>query len=926
MFKSGFYLPVNIYYADIHIHIHVNRYVVAKKSFSSPFMETNQKLTSRLHFVRMDLLTWKRFSVILLFMMQAVFCVAKHVTRDEALAIAQTFYRERVARLPLTAVKRIQLRSVSISDFRLDYTRTNANSAVKSSAITPSSTHPNSDTTTYYYVYNVSNDKGFVIVSGDDAAKSILGYSLQGTFPVDNIPANVQGWLDMYAAEIRYAVKATSSSLLDSTAVLKSSSTTQQLTDSVQPLLGNIVWDQDKPYNLFCPYNTTAKVYTETGCVATAMAQIMKYYQWPVTGTGSQSYTDSPYGTLSVNFSKETYDWGNMQNGYGGTTTGKQDTAVSTLMYDCGVSVKMQYDIAANGGSSASTSDAGIALINNFGYDSGIQSYDRSLYTESQWESLIQTELKAARPVLYAGNINVDGHAFVCDGFDSNDLYHINWGWSGLFNGYFQLSALNPDWPGSGGETGGFTQYQQIIAGIQKPGRTSHISYQLGTYDQGLTSSATLLSSISSQTVSLSFGFMNFGINTFSGKVGVGLFKNGVYQQTLSSASISSLGSYSYYPSYPFSAISLSGLASGNYQIYCIYQPTDSTTWTIIKPGTGFNNYLNVVVSNGTATIQKPANMPILTLTQPVQLAENAYQNKTGVFNVSVTNSGTEFYSNVGLYIYSKTNAAYHQYVDTGVVCIPAGTTQNIVFSGTLTVPPGAYYAVVLSDSTNSYSNNSYKAINPTADNAISFNVMSTPSSPQLTLNSPLVFTNGSNTVYNNQQISLTANITNKGGYFDSTLVAFVFPYKGGTSLTTLNPKTVYLDTNGTQVVTISGAINLDPGTYFFGLFYYSGGWVECLPNNEAQLTFYLNDLNTAVANVRSSGWSIYPNPVSDLLYINGLNDESATMTIFDVSGKMVMNHLLTNNAIDVSPLTKGIYILRVTSAEGVHTSRFVKK
>jgi hypothetical protein len=890
-------------------------------------METNQKPTTLSWHVNVDLLTWNRAAVILLFLLQAVFCMAKHVTRDDALTIAQKFYQERVAKLPPTAVKRMQLRSVSRSDFKLDYIRTSTNTAIKASTATPSPSAATTDSTAYYYVYNVGNNQGFVIVSGDDAARSILGYALQGSFAVNNIPANVQGWLDMYKAQIQYAMKATSFTLLDSTAVLKSSNTSPQLTDSVQPLLGNIIWDQDKPYNLFCPYNTTAKANTETGCVATAMAQIMKYYQWPVTGIGSQSYTDSPYGTLSVDFSKVTYDWGNMQNGYGVTTTGKQDTAVSTLMYDCGVAVKMQYNITANGGSSASTSDAGIALINNFGYDSGVQSYDRSLFTESQWENLIQNELKAARPVLYAGNTNVDGHAFVCDGFDSNDLYHINWGWSGLFNGYFQLSALNPDWPGSGGETGGFTQYQQIIAGIQKPSTTAHVTYQLGTYNQGIASSTSTLSSISTQKLNLSFGFMNFGINNFTGKVGVGLFKNGVYQQTLSSASISSLGSYSYYGSYPFSNVSLSGLASGNYQIYCIYQPADSTSWSIIKPSIGFANYLNVTISGTTATIQVPSTSPVLTLTQPVQLAENAYQNKTGVFNVSVNNSGTEFYSNVGLYIYSKTNAAYHQYVDTGVVCIPSGATQNIVFSGTLTVPPGAYYAVVRSDSTNSYSNNSYKAINPVADNAISFNILSTPSSPQLTLNSPLAFTNGSNIVYNNQPISLTANITNKGGYFDSTLVAFVFPFKGGTSLTTLNPKTIYLDSLGTQTVTVSGSIDLDPGTYFFGLFYYSGGWIECTPSKSAQLTFYLNDSNTAVANVQSSsGWSIYPNPVSDLLYLNGLNDETAIVTIFDVSGKMLMNQSLQNNAIDVSSLAKGIYILRVTTAGSVHTSRFVKK
>jgi hypothetical protein len=845
--------------------------------------------------------------------------------------IAQKFYQERLVRLGPVAAKRLHAKSVTRSDFKLNYIRTDVTPTVKASAATTSSSTATTDSTAYYYVYNVGSSQGFVIVSGDDAVKPVLGYALQGSFSTTNIPSNVQGWLDLYKKEIQYAMKAKESTASLNTATTSTTSNTSpQLTDSVAPLLGDILWDQDSPYNLFCPYNKTYKEYTETGCVATAMAQIMKYYQWPVTGKGSESYSDSPYGTLSVDFSKVTYDWTDMQNSYGATTTAKQDTAVATLMYDCGVAAKMQYDIAENGGSAATLSDAGTALINNFGYDTGLQSYDRSLFTESQWENLIQSELNALRPILYSGDTDVDGHAFVCDGYDSNDLYHINWGWSGLFNGYFQLSALNPDWPGSGGETGGFTQYQQILTGIQKPTATSHVSYELGTYYQGLTSSVSSLSSISTQSLSLSFGFINYALNNYTGHVGVGLYKNGVFQKTLSSASISSLQPYYYYESYPFSNISLSGLSAGSYQIYAIYEPSDSTSWSIMKQSTGFSNYLNVAISGTTATIQAPATSPVLTLSQPVQVSENAYRNKTGVFTVNITNTGTEFYSYLGLYIHSKTNSALNQYVDTDVVCIPAGATQTVVFSGTLTTSPGAYYATVLADSTNSYSNKKYKykEIGPVADNAVSFNILSTPSSPKLTLNSVLAFTNGgtSTTVYNNQEITLTANITNKGGYFDSTLVAFVFPKAGGQSLTTLDPKTIYLDSLGTQTVTLRGLIDLDPGTYFFGLFYYAGGWVECTPASSAQLSFYLDDTNTAVPEVTTSGWSVYPNPVSDMLYMNGLNDETATVIVFDVSGKMVMSKQLTSNMINVSVLANGIYILRVTTADSVHTSRFVKE
>ncbi|MBB3185885.1 thiol protease/hemagglutinin PrtT [Microbacter margulisiae] len=885
-------------------------------------------------FTRIKLILPKRKNILLpkgrvLFLCFLLLCPlwasAKHITQQEAVTIAQKFYQARIARLQPVAAARLKASSISNADFKLGYV------AAKSGYVSANQTKAIAvaDSTAYFYIYNVGGNQGFVIVAGDNVAKPVLGYSLQGSFATDHIPSNVQNWLNIYKTEIKAAQqKELNPSLLGSVSTAQSSySSTQQLNDSVAPLLGNIMWDQDTPYNLLCPYNTTYKERTETGCVATAMAQIMKYYQWPVTGTGSYSYSDSPYGTLSANFGTTTYNWSKMLDSYGATTTGAQDTAVATLMYDCGVAVKMQYDIASNGGSAASTSDAGIALVKYFGYDSGIQSYDRSLYTENQWETLLRNELKASRPVLYAGTTDSVGHAFVIDGFDSSDLYHINWGWSGLFDGYFQLTALNPDWPGSNIVTGGFSENQQMIAGIQKPTGTSHVNYVVGIYSKGLTSSVSSLSSIATQTFSLSYGFMNFGINSFSGTIGIGLYQNGTLQKTLGTTSVQGLNSYYYYPNISFSNVSLSGLSSGTYQIYCIYQPTDSTSWSKVKQSGTYNNYLNVTIAGSSASITKPVIAPVLALTQPIQVTQNAYYNKTGVFNVSIHNSGTEFYSDLALYIYSKTDStANHQYVDYGVVCIPSDSTINVTFSGTISCPVGTYYAVALNDSTNSYSIKSYKQLTPSSDNFISFNVLNTPTSPNLILNSPIVFTNGSSTIYNNQTISLTANITNQGGYFDSTLVAFVFPTKGGYSLTTLNPKTIYLDTNGTQTVTITGSIDLDPGQYSLGLYYYAGGWVECSPAASAQLIFTLNNLNTAVTNVQQSSFSIYPNPASNMLYINGLEDDNVFVTICDVSGKIVLSKNISGNSLDISALANGLYIMKISTTNRVETTKFIKQ
>lgn len=371
----------------------------------------------------------------------------------EALEMAQIFYRQNKTSLLRSAVN-LQ----SDGELQLIY-------ACKETAPLLSS----ANAPTYFYIFNKGNGQGFVIVSGDDATKTILGYSDEGTFSVENMPENLQSWLNFYQSEIKYAMDSGwSATLPDSvqTVALRSAS-------AMSPLLGNIKWDQGEPYNILCPVNQTTKVQTVTGCVATAMAQIMMYHKWPVSGTGSNSDVTSSYGTLFVDFSKTSYDWNNMLDSYGGTSTLKQDTAVATLMYHCGVAANMNYNTT----SSASYYDAAKALIKNFGYDADIQICSREFYTNTDWKNKIKSELDAARPVFYSGSTEAGGHAFVCDGYDSNDLFHINWGWGGLNNGYFELSSLEPSSAGIGGATGGYSRSQEIITGIQKPDGVTNTTY-----------------------------------------------------------------------------------------------------------------------------------------------------------------------------------------------------------------------------------------------------------------------------------------------------------------------------------------------------------------------------------------------------------------------------------------------------------------
>lgn len=307
------------------------------------------------------------------------------------------------------------------------------------------------------YVFNKPNDGGFVIVSADDNAVTILGYSDEGAFDSTYIPGNVQFWLDYYAERIASAQPGTRAK---APAVRTAAQTT-----AVQPLLGGIKWNQDNPYNKKCPTIQGRKC--PTGCVATAAAQIMKFWEWPVQGQGSYSYTVSGQ-SLSANFGNTTYDWNNMLNKYTSGYNTTQADAVATLMYHVGVACKMEYDPK---GSGALTDDMRKGFVSYFKYKNTAQ-YIR-YKTTAELTSLFLTELAANRPILLGGadsdSYDAEGHAFVCDGVDTNGLFHINWGWGGTSDGYFALSSLDPEQEGIGGASSGngYSHDIDCIIGIE---------------------------------------------------------------------------------------------------------------------------------------------------------------------------------------------------------------------------------------------------------------------------------------------------------------------------------------------------------------------------------------------------------------------------------------------------------------------------
>jgi len=310
-----------------------------------------------------------------------------------------------------------------------------------------------------YYIFNTKDR--FIIVSGEDRSEEILAV---GDEPLDfnNIPANMQAWLDYYQRQIEF-LQARPGLVVD----VQSKLNAPQRAQTVSPLL-TARWDQQKPFYNQCVINGTQCL---TGCPATSLAQVFYYWKYPTEETGTvPAYSYS--GNYVSSLPSTTFDWANMRDfyGYWGTSgTDVQNAAVATLMRYIGQAEKMEYGANGSGISSSKTS-----LISDackfFGYDSNVKSiykqsaYGTTYYSDTQWANMIQAELEAGHPIVYCALSSSTGHAFNVDGYtSSSDKYHINWGWSGVGNGDFALNAFSYD-----GET--FNQYQSMVIGIQPPG------------------------------------------------------------------------------------------------------------------------------------------------------------------------------------------------------------------------------------------------------------------------------------------------------------------------------------------------------------------------------------------------------------------------------------------------------------------------
>lgn len=463
-----------------------------------------------------------------------------------------------------------------------------------------------------FYIFNAEGKKGFVVVSGDDRTEPILGYSDRGEISVENMPENLKYWLECYEVQMK---------TLDQTKSAGSRGVTRKASRAAVAPLIQTKWDQGAPYNYMCPSVVVEEIEGEskdrfvdigqpgydennrclTGCVATAMAQVMYYHKWPESCDAIGQYDiiyeyenigteENPNWQPVVDHSFFGLDgtgfkWTDMSLTYSPNATGASADAVAELMRYCGQAVKMDYGID---GSGASVNAWYMATY--FGYSKNARDAYRMSYSVDDWEDLIYQELANSRPVLYRGSSASGGHQFICDGYDGNGLFHFNWGWSGVSDGFFVLSLANPEELGSGGgtNTDGYSYFQRAIIGLKKPVEGEvEIPHVYGlipddeTWRTDYDRSSTAENFMGVELPRLIFIEYNYqDWPPYSFDYGWGLYQDGTLVDVFGTASATWPDEEGYYWSDDAAIVDFgAGLANGTYTLQQVYRPQCSDSW-----------------------------------------------------------------------------------------------------------------------------------------------------------------------------------------------------------------------------------------------------------------------------------------------------------------------------------------------------------
>ncbi len=708
------------------------------------------------------------------------------------------------------------------------------------------------------YIFDRPASSGYLIVSADDTATPLLGYADSGSFDANNMPPQLEWWLSEYASQIDYA----------SANGIKNTYAPIANKKEIAPLV-KTKWNQGTPYNNLCPSVNNVKC--PSGCVATAMAQVMKFWNYPDVGTGRVTATLPSGGTGEgfINLAQKPFDWNNMIDSYSGYDyTNEQGNAVATLMQAAGYAAKMNY---APGGSGALSINAAISLSKNFKYNPNIQYLQRLYFNASEWNEIVYNELAAGRPILYGGQSTSVGHEFVCDGYDGNGYFHFNWGWGGMSDGYFILDALNPNSVGTGGGAGGgYNSRQDIIIGIQPS------SVETDVY---LTQFGNLSASASGSNISLALNYngnvgnwVNAGISAVKVRMGaeivsvdnpeikpqyVRLFSNDIDIPALT------LNGYniSYQGIKGNATVSIpSILPNGKYKVTVCTQDANKTDapWTPVCTTNGAYNFV-YVTKNGSSCSVENFNETELSIVSAEPTTQVYYENACR-FRLSVkNNSNLELSGGFYPVLYDGNTPAF---LGEGItMSLAPGESDNVEFVTTFELLKGVSAPTETKEYTLRFSKNA---------SGSAFYNWSKPLSMGLLLRAPSFNTsnyciegaptreetiNGQTrtafVVPDPSEIPFAATITNTGTFFGSPVYTLIFNSTlSGYNLTSLAMGPTAILNRG-ESATVTGSADFteaeDGEAYAAALFYINGG--KLTQHNGSQILYFIVDSTASAVN-----------------------------------------------------------------------------
>lgn len=730
------------------------------------------------------------------------------------------------------------------------------------------------------YVFNRGEDSGFLLVGADECSRPLLGYSDSGRFDLNEIPPAMKWWLSEYARLVAYA------NALGIEVPQNGVSVTGK---AIEPMI-KTYWNQGEPFNNLCPADNGKKCMT--GCVATALAQVMYYHRYPSVGKGTGNAKMNNKAISSIDFADYTLDWDNMIPLYTkGNYSTTQANAVATLMKVCGYAVNMNYGTSESG---ASSFNVGSGLINYFSYNPNIRYEQRDYFETNEWNQMVYNELAASRPVLYSGHGDGGGHEFVCDGYDGKGYFHINWGWGGTSDGYFLLESLNPSDLGIGGGTGGgFSFIQTIMRGVQV--EPVKVSNSLNFLQQGQ-----IDCTVSGQTVTIkpkNGGFFNWGYSPINMSLGVKIEpSSGGTPIYLTYTTNSNLKSFNGYSSVNFNFPS--DLSNGNYKVTVVVKDNSKPTpsWEPVPAELTTSNYI-CISKNSSGLIPDIPAAKTLTIKSASLKSALYYKNNT----------------KIELEVENNTDTQLTQIIEP--ILSKDGTTWFKATGMLFTLNPGECvkkeFVTYFNPSSNnpvvgnmefdlSFINQWTKATYPVNGVNAQKVTMGIAQEGKLTLSNFKLKDSAKNgnfwIVTNPRSFTLNVDAICTGGFFGRSLMAYLFPYIPGQQVYSIMgvEMTPGLTLSSGESCTLSAnfpfAQATDGNKYFIQI-HDGNGWLS------GELDFIVQD--SGVNDIQSECSTIKYEKSSGLITADGL------IRVISIEGKLLKEG---TNTVDISGL-KGMVI-----------------